>query len=300
MQPNRSQSILIILTLTLLAVACGTSTGSPTPTIPAPSATALPPTLTATATNLPTPTATKTPKPSPTPIPPSPTPAVDVYNYVQNCAAIDKLVGTYDRQYALEQLRFSTELSAETQARLESPVLVEPSCNVRLDNAPIAVVLHATRGGLSASISEFQEKNSSSIHYIIDRDGQVYQMVPEELVAYHVTCCTAQFGQAREDYRQSIGIELVNKLYVNPESFDGPIYEDFMEAFGYRYWEDYPEAQIASLIVLVEDITARWDIPMDQVVGHYQVNDTVDPGPALNLFWRRNGIPAREAIFSNP
>lgn len=225
---------------------------------------------------------------------------MDVYNYVQNCEALDRLVNTYDRQYGLEQLGFPNQISAKAQARLALPVLVEPSCNVKLDNNPFAIVIHATRGGLIASISEFQRKDRSSIHYIIDRDGQVYQMVPEELVAFHVTCCTAQFGEVREDYRQSIGIELVNKLYVNPEAFEGPIYEDFLEAFGYRYWEDYPEAQIASLIVLVEDISSRWGIPMDQVVGHYQVNDTVDPGPALNLFWQRNGDPPRPPIFPNP
>jgi hypothetical protein len=295
---NRFLPILILLALGLLAAACGPATGSPTPTLPAPSATALPPT--ATATSEPTATATQTPRPTPTPIPPSPTPVVDVYNYVQNCDAIDHLVSTYERQAGLEGLRFDTQLSAAAQARLELPVLVEPSCNVKLDNVPFAVVIHATRGGLVGSIAEFQERNSTSAHYIIDRDGQVYQMVPEELVAYHVTCCTAQFGQVKEDYRQSIGIELVNKLYVNPDGFDSPIYEDFMESFGYRYWEDYPEAQIASLIVLIDDITNRWGISMDHVVGHYQVNDTVDPGPALNLFWQRNGNPSRPPIFPNP
>ena len=102
------------------------------------------------------------------------------------------------------------------------------------------------------------------------------------------------------DYRQSIGIELVNKLYVNPVSFEGPIYEDYFEAFGYRYWEDFPEEQIHSLVILIEDITSRWNIPMENVIGHYLVNDTVDPGPALNLFWWRNGNPPRDPIFPAP
>ena len=263
MRFHQHRSLPILLALILLITACVPATDPATLPGSTPTATSLP----ATRTSTPHPTRTATPEPtaSPSPVPASPTPVVDVYRYIQTCETLDALVNTYDRQYGLEQLRFSTQLSQEAQARLALPVLVEPSCNVKTGNTPIAVVIHATRGGLTASISQFQQKNSSSIHYIIDRDGQVYQMVPEELIAFHVTCCTAQFGEVREDYRQSIGIELVNKLYVNPKAFDRPIFEDFMESFGYRYWEDYPAAQIASLVVLIEDIVSRWGISMDQV-----------------------------------
>jgi N-acetyl-anhydromuramyl-L-alanine amidase AmpD len=84
---------------------------------------------------------------------------------------------------------------------------------------------------------------------------------------------------------------------VDPKFFNGNIYEDYMVAFGYRFWEDYPPAQIESLKVLVQDIRARWNIPWDMVMGHYRINKKDDPGPALNLFWPRYGYPSRPPIF---
>jgi len=290
------REFVLILTLMVVTAACThaepPATATPLPALAVtPSATRLRQTVT------PTRSSTKTP----TPVPPTPTVVVDLFNYVQNCDLADRLQNAYERQYMLDQLTFATELSSEAQERLKLPVIVKPSCNVRLGNTPQAVVLHATRGGLDASISEFQDRNSSSAHYIIDRNGQVYQMVPEKLVAFHVTCCIGPGGIRIDfDYTQSIGIELVNKIQVQPDSFEGLIYEDYLESFGYRFWEDYPQEQIDSLVILVEDIITRWDIPWEMVVGHYRVNDNADPGPALNLFWWRYGNPPRAPIFSTP
>jgi N-acetyl-anhydromuramyl-L-alanine amidase AmpD len=53
---------------------------------------------------------------------------------------------------------------------------------------------------------------------------------------------------------------------------------------------------------LVEDIAARYHIPIDpdHVFGHYRVNQKVDSGPALNLFWSRAGYPPKPPIFGTP
>ena len=77
------------------------------------------------------------------------------------------------------------------------------------------------------------------------------------------------------------------------------VYEDYLRSYSYPYWEEYTAAQIASLKVLVEDIAKRWNIPIDDqhVIGHYRINQKVDPGPALNLFWSRSGNPPRAPIF---
>ena len=69
-------------------------------------------------------------------------------------------------------------------------------------------------------------------------------------------------------------------------------------SFGYRYWEDYPPAQLQALVLLVNDIRARYGIPLELVVGHYRINSKTDPGPALNISWYRVGNPARPPIFS--
>jgi peptidoglycan/xylan/chitin deacetylase (PgdA/CDA1 family) len=228
------------------------------------------------------------------------------------CARIDPIADPVQRVSELNRVTFALDLSADAQSRLGAPVLLRPSCNWMAGNMPRGIVLHSTRGTLTATLSEFQRPANTSVHYVIDRDGQVYQVVPETLGAYHASCggkrsvclpdcplCEGPDGAFREPYLQSVGIELVNDGQIsNPATYAGLIYEDYLMSFGYRYWEDFPEAQLRSLIVLVQDIRARWGIPLSLVVGHYRINSKTDPGPALNISWYRTGNPPRPPIFT--
>jgi N-acetyl-anhydromuramyl-L-alanine amidase AmpD len=261
-------------------------------------------------TAIPTPVVAFTPSVTPTATATPPSPNAEAYFYA--CAKINQLTDSSQRTYALAQLSFSTDLSADAQSKTASPIILKPSCNIARGNLPRGIVLHATRGALQATLNEFQRPQNTSAHYIIDRNGQIYQMVPESLGAYHASCagirsvcvpscplCEKPDGTFLEPYLQSIGIELVNDGQLpHPETYTGLIYEDYLRSFGYPYWEDFPELQLQALILLVNDIRARWGIPLDLVVGHYRINSKTDPGPALNISWSRNGNPAREPIFS--
>ena len=240
--------------------------------------------------------------------------ATDTQAYIQSCTKINQMVNPQDRLHALANLPLSTDISAQMQSKLSKPVILTPSCNVIAGNVPRGIVLHATRGTLVATIGEFQQPNATSAHYIIDRDGQIYQMVPEGLGAFHASCgdsrsgcvascplCEGLDGKFLQPYLQSIGIELVNDgQLVDPTAYKGLIYEDYLMSFGYRYWEDYPDPQLQALVLLVNDIRARWGIPLDLVVGHYRINNKTDPGPALNISWYRTGNPPRAPIFTEP
>ena len=209
----------------------------------------------------------------------------------------------------LNKRAFTTQVSRAVQSQLPLGVTVLPTCNFIAGNAPRAIVLHYTDGPMEGAVATFQFPHNTRLHYIIGRDGAVVQMVQEGMGAFHVSCYASRSlcvstcpicdvnGKFVEPYLQSIGIELVNEGHVAPNSFHGNIYEDYMNAFGYRFWDDYPAAQIESLKVLVQDIRNRWNIPWDMVMGHYRIEKKVDPGPALNLFWPRNGYPFRPPIF---
>ncbi len=186
--------------------------------------------------------------------------------------------------------------------------VVLPSCNHGGENHPQAVVIHGTDGELVGALAHLRDPASGvSAHYVIDRDGTVYQLVPERVVAYHVACgvegcvksCPVHLCGDRRPETKSVGIELVNRGKVPPDWQGGEVYEDFGAAFGWRWWEDYPDAQRDALKRLVEDIAQRWGFAVnaEHVVGHYRVQGKRDPGPALNLFWARNGNPVREAIW---
>ena len=249
---------------------------------------------------------------TPTATPTATIPAADAGNFFRSCLTVDRIGDPTQRLYALSQLSIPPSLSADVQSKLAYPVILKPSCNVARGNVPRGIVLHATRGTLTATLSEFQRPLNTSVHYIIDRNGQIYQMVPEGLGAFHASCagsrsvciptcplCESPDGTFLEPYLQSIGIELVNDGQLpHPETYTGLIYEDYLMSFGYRYWEDFPEAQLQALILLVNDIRARYGIPLDLVVGHYRINSKTDPGPALNISWYRVGNPPRAPIFS--
>ena len=234
---------------------------------------------------------------------------VSSYQVLENFCK-QQIYNSMDWIQALDQLQFSSNLSLIAQNSLPFPVAIHPTCNFSLENQPKAIVLHYTEGDRKATITTFQQPHNSSAHYIIDRDGSVTQLVPEELAAFHVTCygnrslcvsscpiCNGVDGEFIEPRTMSIGIELVNQGHINPQFFRGAIFEDYSMSFGYRDWEDFTEEQITSLKVLVEDIRQRWNIPWEMIIGHSRINTNTDPGPALNLFGPRNGNPPRMALF---
>ncbi|HUO03092.1 MAG TPA: N-acetylmuramoyl-L-alanine amidase [Rhizomicrobium sp.] len=119
--------------------------------------------------------------------------------------------------------------------------------------APIDIlVLHYTgmQSGAAALSRLCDPAAKVSAHYMIDEDGTVYALVPEEMRAWHagVSC----WAGARDINARSIGIELVN-----------PGHE-----FGYR---PFPAAQIASLTELAKGIVSRHPIPAWRVLGHSDI-----------------------------
>lgn len=105
-----------------------------------------------------------------------------------------------------------------------------------------------------------------SAHYLIDEDGTVYAMVPEDKRAWHAGVAHWR-GEANINDR-SIGIELVN-----------PGHE-----FGYR---PFPPDQMTALVTLCLDILSRHAIPARNVVGHSDVAPTRKQDPGEHFAWSR-------------
>lgn len=184
---------------------------------------------------------------------------------------------------------------------------VEPACAAPYaqENKPQAVVIHATGSNYKGALMQYRS-GIESVHYVIDKDGTVYQLLPEKLPARHVSCtfgclssCPAQVcGDGYPELR-TIGIAMVNYGQVPQDWTWGSVYEDYLMSWNWRWWDDYTDAQIAALKALIADITARRKIPQDadHILPAYRVQMRSEPGPALNLFWQRAGSPAREAVF---
>jgi len=137
-----------------------------------------------------------------------------------------------------------------------------PNFDDRPDGTPIdMLVLHYTgMETAAAALARLSDPAAEvSAHYLIDEDGTVLALVPEDKRAWHAGVSSWR-GQTGINAR-AIGIELVN-----------PGHE-----FGYR---DFPARQIDALADLCRGIVARHPIPPRNVVGHSDVapRRKTDPG----------------------
>lgn len=145
-----------------------------------------------------------------------------------------------------------------------SPNFDERNCRRPVD----MVVLHYTGMPTAAEalqrLTDPQSKVSS--HYVIDEDGTIYRLVPEDKRAWHAGL--AFWRGVRDVNARSIGIELVN-----------PGHE-----FGYR---QFPAVQIDALIVLLRDIASRYEVMPGNYIGHSDVAPTRKEDPGELFPWRR-------------
>jgi len=150
---------------------------------------------------------------------------------------------------------------------------------------PDMLVLHYTgMQTAEAAIARLCDPEAKvSAHYVVDEDGSILKLVPEERRAWHAgrgvwlgeTDCNAA----------SIGIEIVN-----------PGHE-----FGYR---DFPEVQVDAVISLIADIRTRWIIPDNRIIAHSDLAPKRKQDPGERFPWKRlagagHGLwfePAQERI----
>ena len=133
---------------------------------------------------------------------------------------------------------------------------------------PDMVVVHYTGMQTGAEALERMRDPEAKVsaHYMIEEDGRVFQLVPEERRAWHAG---VSFWKGERDVNAvSIGIELVN-----------PGHE-----LGYP---DFPEMQVEALIGLLDAIRGRWTIPNGRILGHSDVapDRKIDPGEKFP--WKR-------------
>jgi len=159
-----------------------------------------------------------------------------------------------------------------------------PNFNARR-GPPDILVLHYT--GMptgEAALARLRDPAAEvSAHYLVEEDGRIFSLVPEERRAWHAG---RGAWQGETDVNAaSIGIEIVN-----------PGHE-----FGYRA---FPEAQIEAVIALVADIRSRWSIPDARIIAHSDLAPERKEDPGELFPWKRlaqagHGLwfePAQERI----
>ena len=125
---------------------------------------------------------------------------------------------------------------------------------------PVLIVVHFTnQHSVQESLDTLRTANSGgpvSSHYLVGADGHIYQLVSDQLRAWHAG--PGRWGTITDINSASIGIELDN---------DGQ--------------SPFAQPQIDSLLRLLGDLTERLHIPRTQIVGHeeFAPGRKDDPGP---------------------
>ncbi len=155
--------------------------------------------------------------------------------------------------------------------RPDSPVATEalpsPNHGERRDGRrPDMLLLHYTGMPHAQEALDWLRNPASGVssHYFVFEDGRVTQLVPEARRGWHAGA--GSWGEDHDINSCSIGVEIANPGH------DGG-------------FPPYPEAQIASVIALGQDIVGRWSIPPERVLAHSDVAPGRKQDPGERFPW---------------
>ncbi len=105
-----------------------------------------------------------------------------------------------------------------------------------------------------------------SCHYLINRVGQVIQMVKDKNIAWHAG--KSKWKNYKNLNDNSIGIELVNKGHK----------------FGYQ---NFSKKQISSLIKLCKKLKKKYSIKKENILGHSDIAPLRKSDPGEKFPWKK-------------
>ena len=133
------------------------------------------------------------------------------------------------------------------------------------------VIIHYT--GMQSEIASIKRlrnpKFKVSCHYLINRKGNIIQMVEDKKIAWHAG--KSKWKKFINLNENSIGIELVNK--------------------GHRLgYQNFTENQIKSLITLCKKLKKKYKIKKENFLGHSDIAPLRKVDPGEKFPWKRLSI----------
>lgn len=125
------------------------------------------------------------------------------------------------------------------------------------------IIHHTSQNSTAQTVRTFQLAHTKvSSHYVIGRDGQVIQMLNDYDRGWHAG--KGKWGSITDMNSVSLGIELDN---------NGK--------------EPFADAQINSLLVLLDTLKTKYLIPQLNFIGHADIAPTRKDDPNVNFPWKR-------------
>ncbi len=135
--------------------------------------------------------------------------------------------------------------------------------NLSLRKPNFVVIHHTAQNSCEQTLKTFtQTKNPVSAHYVICRDGSVHHMLNDLLRAHHAG--VSKWGNTIDLNSSSIGIEIDN-----------------------NGTEPFSEAQISSLITLLDRLKKSYTIPTANFIGHADIAPGRKVDPSRKFPWQQ-------------
>ncbi len=125
------------------------------------------------------------------------------------------------------------------------------------------IIHHTAQDSIGQTIKTFQiPRTKVSSHYIIGRNGEIIQMLNDYVRSWHAG--VAKWGSIVDMNSCSIGIELDNNGR-----------------------EPFPDAQINSLMTVLDTLKSRYLIPTNNFIGHADIAPARKNDPSVFFPWKK-------------
>jgi len=156
---------------------------------------------------------------------------------------------------------------------------------------PLGITVHYTAGGTATSSIDYLRKTSLQYHLLIDRNGEVYQMVYLDRKVNHAGTAS-WLGLSPNSNHIAIAIANWGKLeksgdhYLTWTNKSLPINQVASRPFnvqsGIAHWEAAPLAQEKALMRCLQWLSEHNRISADHICGHDEsTSRKIDPGGSL-------------------
>ncbi|GAA4310462.1 hypothetical protein GCM10023115_34300 [Pontixanthobacter gangjinensis] len=166
------------------------------------------------------------------------------------------------KDFAKELTEFSPKKDKKTDS-LNYGEYAVGTTNFNLRKPNYVVIHHTAQDSVEQTLKTFTLPRAQvSAHYVISREGDIYHMLNDYFRGWHGG--VGMWGNNTDLNSSSIGIELDN---------NGS--------------EEFTEAQINSLMDVLEQLKKKYNIPAKNFIGHSDIAPSRKVDPNANFPWKR-------------
>jgi N-acetylmuramoyl-L-alanine amidase len=167
------------------------------------------------------------------------------------------------KQHAKEYAKLLMEYPVKDSAGLNYATDFAGTTNFSMRRPNFVIIHHTAQNSCEQTLKTFTTADARAVsaHYVICKDGTVHHMLNDLLRAHHAG--VSKWGNTTDLNSSSIGIELDNNGF-----------------------ESFSEAQINSLLILLDRLKKAYSIPASNFIGHGDIAPTRKNDPNWRFPWK--------------